>query len=127
MPALALLPFEGTRAAGVDVGPVKGHDGFAAGQEHAAVLAGFPNVVEGAQFEFDLNTARDREIELLQFLRLVSIGRGADGVRAGREQRQEIVTGRVAFRGSRRRERRARIGDRSTGDGLAGDRVNQAA
>ena len=78
MPARPLLAFECAGAAGIDVRPVECHDRFAAGQKDAAELARFPHVAQRPQLEIDLDAAGDRQFELLQFLRLVSIGRGPD-------------------------------------------------
>ncbi len=125
--ARALLSFERTRAAGVDVRAVEGDDGLAAGEENAAVLARFPDIAQRAKLELDLDAAGDRQIELLQFLSLEARGGGTDRICSSRKQREKVITVRIALVCAAGRERGAFVCDRCAGNGPAGYRVEDGA
>ena len=77
--------FEGSDAAGIDVGAEEGEHRFRVGKEHATIAALFPNVSQRPQLQIEIDPAGQGQFELVNFLRLVAVRGGADAVGAGRQ------------------------------------------
>jgi len=84
--AAALLRFERSALGAVHIRSVERNNRLRTGKENAVVLAGLQTSFKGRSRSRD-RPGGDREFEILDFLRLESIGGDADLVDPGREQR----------------------------------------